>query len=232
MQNANIKIEEKVKGISFRLVIVLAIFTIILLLFLFITNKFVLQEGGTIIDEKVFYFLAGYTSPGTTSVMNFLTFFGSTDFLFPAYAFLALFYIIFRKNTRRSLNITAIGLGSLLLMLSIKSIFKRHRPPNPLLAAAKGFSYPSGHSTSAFTFCGILIYILWESKIRKVWKWTGTITLLIFAGLIAISRVYLHVHYASDVLAGFCLSVLWLTICIFVLRRINNSGKVDKNVKG
>ncbi len=229
MQNAPDKTGEKVKGISIRLVIVLAIFIVILLLFLFITDEFVL-EGGNEIDAKVFQQIEPYTSPTITAIMNFFTFFGSTDFLFPAYTLLALFYIVFKKNTRRSLNITAIGLSSVLLMLLIKNIFKRNRPPDPLVAA-KGFSYPSGHSTSAFTFCGILIYILWESQVKKVWKWIGTVALLLFAAIVAFSRVYLHVHYASDVLAGFCLSFLWLTICIFVLKRINNRGKVDKSVK-
>lgn len=229
MQDNATKTKEKVKGISLRLVVVLAIFAVILLLFLFITDEFVL-EGGSNIDAKVFHFLEGYISPGTTSVMNVLTFFGSTKFLFPAYILLALFYI-FKKNTRRSLNITAIGLSSIGLLLLIKNIFKRHRPPHPLIPDVKGFSYPSGHSTSAFTFCGILIYILWESEASNIWKWIGTIALLLFAALIALSRVYLHVHYASDVLAGFCLSFLWLTICIFILKRINNSGKVDKQIK-
>lgn len=228
MQNGTSETGEKVKGLSVRLVIVLAIFTVILLLFLFITGEFVLK-GGNSIDEKVFKQFDRYTSPAMTAVMNFFTFFGSTDFLFPAYILLALFYIIFKKNTRRSLNITAIGLSNVLLMLLIKNIFRRHRPPHPLVAA-KGFSYPSGHSTSVFTFCGILIYILWESRVSKAWKWIGTIVLLLFAGIVALSRVYLHVHYASDVLAGFCLSFLWLTICLFVLRKISKSGKVDKNV--
>lgn len=230
MQTYVTKTAEKVKGISVRLIIVLAIFTLILLLFVFITKEFVLEEGGNHIDVEVFEFLKAYISPGTTNVMNFFTFFGSTHFLFPAYILLALFYV-FKKNTRQSLNIAAIGLSSIGLLVLLKNIFKRHRPADPLIAAAKGFSYPSGHSTSAFTFCGIIIYILWESRAGKVWKWIGTIALLLFAGFIALSRVYLHVHYASDVLAGFCLSFLWLTICIFILKRINNSGKVDKNVK-
>jgi membrane-associated phospholipid phosphatase len=217
---------ENVKGISVRLIIVLAIFAIILLLFLFITDEFVL-EGENSIDLSVFQFLQTYTTPGTTSVMNILTFFGSINFLFPAYILLAL-YCILKKNTRRFLNITAIGLTSMGLLLLIKNIFKRHRPPHALIAEVKGFSYPSGHSTSAFTFCGILIYILWQSRVGKVWKWIGTVALFLLASVIALSRVYLHVHYASDVLAGFCLSLLWLTVSIFVLKRVNNSGEVDK----
>lgn len=226
MQNDATKTAEKVKSISVRLIIVLAIFAVVLLLFLFITKEFVLEKEGNTIDLKVFRLLGKITSPGVTGVMNFFTFFGSTNFLFPAYVILVLFYIV-KKNSRRSLNIAAVGLSSIGLLTLLKNIFRRHRPSDPLAAAAHGFSYPSGHSTSAFTFCGILIYILWESAVSKLWKWTGTIALLLFAGLIAISRVYLHVHYASDVLAGFCLSFLWLTICIFVLGKINNSGKID-----
>lgn len=210
---------EKVKGISLRLLIVLAIFAVILLLFVFITDEVVL-ENETHFDNMVFQLLQHYTSTGTTAKMIFFTFFGSTKFLFPAYSFLLLYFLIFKRNTLRSFNIAAIGLGSTGLLFLLKNIFKRHRPPHPLIANVKGFSFPSGHSFSAFTFCGLLIYILWETQISIFWKWIGSFVLFVFASMIAASRVYLHVHYASDVIAGFCLSVLWLTISIFVLHNL------------
>lgn len=221
------QVSEKVKGISLRLVIVLAIFTVILLLFIFITNEIVL-ENERYFDNTVFLFFADYTSTGTTGKMIFLTFFGSSKFLFPAYSLLVLYFLIFKRSTLRSFNIAAIGLGSIALLFLLKNIFKRHRPPHPLLADVKGFSFPSGHSFSAFTFCGLLIYILWESQISIYLKWIGSIALIVFAAMIAVSRVYLHVHYASDVVAGFCLSVLWLTICIFVLDTIEANKKIGK----
>src|SRR4051812_28018483 len=124
MENNVEQTKEKVKGISVRLVVVLAIFASVLMLFLFLTDEFVL-EGETGFDTKVFNLLQHYTNDSTTAVMNFLTFFGSTKFLFPAYAALVLFYIFYRKNSRRSFNIVAIGLSSILLLLFIKSIFKR-----------------------------------------------------------------------------------------------------------
>lgn len=219
---------KKVKGISLRLVIVLAIFMIILLLFIFITDEIVLEKESRF-DDAVFKFLSGYTTAAVTGKMVFLTFFGSQKFLFPAYCTLVLYFLFFKKNTLRSFNIAAIGLGSVALLFLIKDIFKRHRPLNPLLANVKGFSYPSGHSFSAFTFCGLLIYILWETRVSNVVKWLGTFALIIFAALIATSRVYLHVHYASDVVAGFCLSVLWLTICIFALQKVEKEKRLKKN---
>lgn len=218
---------QKVKGISLRLIVVLAIFAVILLLFLFITDEIVLEKE-TGFDNRVFQFLHSYTTPALTDKMILFTFFGSMKFLFPAYCALVLFFL-FKKNTLRSFNIAAIGISSVALLFLIKDIFKRHRPLDPLLADVKGFSYPSGHSFSAFTFCGLLIYILWEFKINNWLKWIGTVIFFFFAALIATSRVYLHVHYASDVVAGFCLSILWLTICIFVLHKIEKEYRLNKN---
>lgn len=220
---------EKVKGVSSRLVIVLVLFAIILSLFLFITDEIVLEKE-TSFDNNVFQYLRPYTTVAITGIMIFLTFFGSMKFLFPAYCLLVLYFLLFKKNTLRSFNIAAIGLSSVALLFLIKDIFKRHRPVDPLLANVRGFSYPSGHSFSAFTFCGLLIYILWETQINMLWKWIVTFVLFVFAALIATSRVYLHVHYASDVIAGFFLSILWLTICIFVLNKIEtNRGRKIRN---
>lgn len=212
------KTSRKIKGVSIRLLIVLAIFTIILLVFFLITDEIVL-ENETGFDNIVFNFLQHYTKSSVTNKMIFLTYFGSQKFLFPAYTLLALYFLFFRKNTIRSFNVAAIGLSSVGLLFIIKNIFKRHRPTHPLLHNVGGFSFPSGHSFSAFTFCGLLIYILWETELSIIWKWAGTFLLFFFAASIALSRVYLHVHYASDVVAGFCLSALWLTICFFVLNR-------------
>ena len=228
MSNKTAQTLQKVKGVSLRLLIALAVFGAILLLLLYITDEIVLEnESG--FDNRVFQFLRGYTSPAVTATMIFFTFFGSMKFLFPAYCILVLYFLFYKKNKLRSFNIAAIGISSIAILFLIKDIFKRHRPSDPLIANVKGFSFPSGHSTSAFTFFGLLIYIIWESQVSRWLKWVASIALFFFAVLIAASRVYLHVHYASDVVAGFCLAVLWLTICIFVLHRIENEKRLKKN---
>jgi len=216
---------EKVKGISTRVIIVLAILAVFVAALYFLTNEIVL-EGETAFDDTAYAFFQKFQTPQVTSVMIFLTFFGSIKFLLPAYVLLSLYFIFFKKNNSRSFNIAAIGISSGLLLKLIKNIFQRHRPTHPLIANVAGYSYPSGHSFSSFTLAGVVMYILWGSRIKTIWKYLGTVLLFIYAVIVAGSRVYLHVHYASDVLAGFCLSFVWLTLCIFVLKRINRNGKV------
>jgi len=228
MKNETIEAKEKVKGISLRLMIVWSITALLVFILYFLTHQLVLDKEGAF-DMTVYEFLAGYTNSGNTKVFTFLTFFGSTKFLLPAYILLALYYIIFKKNNIRSFNIIAIGITSIALLYAVKGIFKRPRPPHPLIENVSGFSYPSGHSFSAFTFCGILIYILWQSQLSKTWKYMGTVVLFLFAASVALSRVYLHVHYASDVIAGFCLGALWLALCIYILRRVNKEGELKKD---
>lgn len=228
MQRETVETEEKVKGISLRVLVVLGISAIFLLVLFFLTNEIVL-ENETGFDLSVFRFLDRFRSPGTTSVLTFFTFFGSINFLLPAYILLSLYFIFFKKNNARSFNVAAIGLSSGLLLRVIKHIFQRHRPPHPLIANVNGFSFPSGHSFSSFTFVGVLIYMLWESKVDLAWKCAGTFVLFILAAIIAFSRVYLQVHYASDVIAGFCLSFIWLALCIYVLEKINKKLGVTKN---
>lgn len=227
MENVTNDTGEKVKGISIRVLVVLAISAVFIFVLFFLTNEIVL-ENETSFDLSAFSFLDQFRSPLATKLLIFFTFFGSINFLLPAYIILSLYFIFFKKNNIRSFNIAAIGLTSGLLLQFVKNIFQRHRPPNPLISNVNGFSFPSGHSFSSFTFVGVIIYMLWESKAATGWKLAGTTVLFLLAAIIAFSRVYLHVHYASDVIAGFCLSFVWLVLCIFILRRINRDGKISK----
>jgi membrane-associated phospholipid phosphatase len=228
MQNEPAVTKEEVKGISIRVLVVLSITAVFLLVLFFLTNKVVLQNQ-TSFDFSVFRFLDRYRSNGVTQVLIFFTFFGSLNFLLPAYILLSLYFVFYKKNNYKSFNITAIGLSSGLLLYLIKNIFQRDRPPNPLIANVSGFSFPSGHSFSSFTFAGIIIYMLWKSERDLVWKCTGTAFLFILATIIAFSRVYLQVHYASDVIAGFCLSFVWLALCIFILDKFRPETKTTRN---
>jgi undecaprenyl-diphosphatase len=213
-------IQKKVKEFSFRFLIVLGIFLLALILFILIADEFVLQKE-TGLDSIVFRALSGITGRSTTEVMLFITFFGSPYFLLTAYILLVGYYLIFRKNTKLSLDVAAIGIISSILLFSLKSFFHRLRPLDPIVKPVKGFSFPSGHSFSSFTFFGLLIYIIWQYRFSKLWKWILTILFFLFACLIAFSRVYLHVHYASDVVAGFFLSLTFLSFSLWILNRRN-----------
>ena len=102
-------------------------------------------------------------------------------------------------------------------------MFNRPRPLIPLLEPAMGLSFPSGHAMSSVTFYGLLIYFIWKQKERNKLLRMGLISLLIVIILvIGISRIYLRVHYASDVIAGFCVGIIWLTTAIFTIDKIQD----------
>lgn len=97
------------------------------------------------------------------------------------------------------------------VVYGLKALFQRARP-EPIFASL-GYSFPSGHSFAAVTIYGFLAYWLTHSGFgpRRLWIWIGAVWLI---GLIGFSRIYLGVHYASDVLAGFAAGWPWLWGCL------------------
>lgn len=215
--------KEKAKGISLRLILVAGIFLAALAVFLFIADEIVLENENSL-DVWAFQKLAGITSSAMTSLMTGITFFGSSYFLLPAYIILSLYFLLLKKNRKLSLDVISVGITSTIILFSLKAIFHRHRPLDPLVQKVNGFSFPSGHSFSSFTFFGLLIYILWNTKMNAAWRWVLSLFFFLFAAAIALSRVYLHVHYASDVIAGFCLCLVWLTVSFWALQKIKRKA--------
>jgi undecaprenyl-diphosphatase len=214
------QVKKKTKWVTVKLLVVVALFLLTLFIFWMIADEIVLEHESRF-DSFIFKKLALINSPEVTRIMLLFTFLGSSYFLLPCYILLTSYYLFFKKNSSLTLNVCAIGLSSTGLLFLIKDIFRRPRPLDPLLHSVAGFSFPSGHSFSAFTFFGLIAYILWQTTIKKKWKWILSGLCLLLAICIATSRVYLHVHYASDVVAGFCLSMVWLIISLFVLNKID-----------
>jgi undecaprenyl-diphosphatase len=219
------EIKKKAKGISIRFLIVAAAFLLALLIFGFIADEMVLENENRL-DTLAFEELARITNPSMTSVMLFITFFGSSYFLFPAYILLILFFLLFKKNRKLSLDVASVGITSTIILFSLKAIFHRHRPLDPLVHTVNGFSFPSGHSFSSFTFFGLLIFILWNHEMNKPLRWIMSFIFFLFACAIAFSRVYLHVHFASDVIAGLCLCIVWLGVSLWVLKKFDKKATV------
>ena len=226
MSTQTMKSTKKLKGLSKRILLLILFFATVCFLLYYITDEIVLENEGTF-DAKVFAFFDFKHRPELRSIMLFFTFFGSSNFLLPAYLLLGVFYFFKIEDKQRSLNIAAVGLTSAGLLHGLKFIFRRARPEEQMLKNVAGYSYPSGHSFSSFTFCGLLIFLIWMSdKISKPVKWILSILLFVFASMVALSRVYFHVHYPTDVIAGFLLSIVWLTICYYLLERWNTMQKL------
>jgi undecaprenyl-diphosphatase len=143
---------------------------------------------------------------------------GTHLFLIPANLILIFYFLLVKKQTWFSIRVITIAISSLGLMLLLKQLFQRKRPLSPLLKAAKGLSFPSGHAIMAVTFYGVLIYILQHSITIDWLKWSVTFLVIVLIISIGLSRIYLRVHYASDVAAGFIIGLLWLLISLAILK--------------
>jgi membrane-associated phospholipid phosphatase len=130
-------------------------------------------------------------------------------------------YFLFIKRHRwYSITVPVVSIGGVSLMFILKNIFGRPRPDNPLLRTVSGLSFPSGHALVSMAFYGLLIYLVWHNVANKVWKWILIVLLIMLILIIGMSRIYLRVHYASDVAAGLALGLIWLVLSIYVVRRI------------
>ncbi len=94
----------------------------------------------------------------------------------------------------------------------LKLIIQRPRPEGFSLAAETGFSFPSGHSMAAMAFFGLLVWMVWRYEPDRAKRIACCLAFSFIIIMVGISRIYLGVHYASDVVAGFCVSLAWLTI--------------------
>ena len=218
--------------ISIELIVVLVLFFIALITFIRITRT-IFFENKDEIDQKVFDFLSLYVSNVNTNIMEFFTFLGNQYFLIPANLLLLAYYLFIKKHRWYSIKIPTIAISTTAMLFLLKTLFNRPRPLIPLVKEAKGLSFPSGHAMISFTFYGLLIYIVWQTALKKWIKWLLTILLLLLIFTIGLSRIYLRVHYASDVIAGFCIGFIWLVISIWVLNIIEkySKRKVDPAVQ-
>ena len=110
---------------------------------------------------------------------------------------------------------------------ALKRIVQRPRPTEYRLIEENGYSFPSGHSMVSAAFYGFFIYLIFKNVKNKYIKW-GSITLLsILIILIGTSRIYLGVHYTSDVLAGFVISISYLVIFTSIVNDYLDAPKDD-----
>ncbi len=210
--------------LSAEMIIILLVFVAALVAFVFITrNVFILKDED--FDHKVFQYLEPHVTADRNAIMLFLTFLGTHLFLIPANILLIIYFLFIRKHRWYSIKVPVIALSSLALMVILKNVFGRHRPDIPLLKHASGLSFPSGHALMSVTFYGLIIHIVWKSKLKVSIKWAMIISLILLILVIGFTRIYLRVHYPSDVFAGFATGFLWLVTSIWIVGKIEKYSK-------
>jgi undecaprenyl-diphosphatase len=193
----------------------LSVFAAVIAVLVFLVRKPMRRYKS--IDMAIFDKIKPSVNPDRNVVMLFFTFLGKHQFLIPANLILIFYFLFVARQTWFSIRILTISLSSLLLMLLLKRLFQRKRPLSPLLKAARGLSFPSGHAIMSVTFYGLLAYMLQLSINDDFIKYLVTLLIIILIGVIGYSRIYLRVHYASDVIAGFLIGFLWLVISLSVI---------------
>lgn len=167
-------------------------------------------------DVIGYAFISKYLISDTlTPIVKIITQFGNIIFLF----LITIGILLVIKNKKIGISIL-LNLGLItILNLFIKNSLQRPRPTELNIIQESGYSFPSGHSMISMAFYGYLIYLLYKYVKNKYVKWSLITILSILILLIGFSRIYLGVHYASDVLAGFLLSISYLIIYISITKK-------------
>ena len=170
----------------------------------------ILVWGGSPIDGPVYGAVSHFAGPGLTKVVTAITHLGGPAVLVVLCAAATLLF--WKKWGWQPAAVNAGTLVAVALCNKIiKHLVERPRPALEWLVEESGFSFPSGHSSGAVAFYGLLIlFVLNRMEGKKRFWISGLLGLLILC--IGLSRVYVGVHYASDVLAGWCEGVVWLSV--------------------
>lgn len=173
------------------------------------------------LDIKIYDFIISFKNDINTSLFKTITFLGSIKFISLICITFALLTLI--KKDKSYLLIILVTLVSSTVNLIIKNIIRRDRPDKiNWLITESNYSFPSGHSMTATVLYGFLAYLIYKSNLNKNVKTIILIMILLLILLIGISRIYLGVHYTSDVIGGF----LWGSTLLILITRLTKKGKI------
>ena len=126
-------------------------------------------------------------------------------------------YLAYKREIVRLLILGGSMVGSAGLAFMIKSLIERPRPQLwQHLVPESGFSFISGHATMSMTLAAAIVAILWRTK----WRWPAIIAGVLYAGWVGFSRLYLGVHYPTDILGGWIVASAWVLVVTLIIRLV------------
>lgn len=174
-------------------------------------------EGDTRLDTRLADWLHDHASPGWTTFFEAVTFLGNV----PTLGAVALASAVVLASKRRTAELQLLllaAVGTQILTLGLKLGFERERPffPDPL-ATESSYSFPSGHASVSLAVYGTLGFILARHLADRRAQIGSLAAATVLVGLIGFSRLYLGVHFLSDVIAGFSVGLAWVALCAVLL---------------
>lgn len=206
-----IMMKEKIKYLILLILILLLIFLIYFI------------KSGKIIsfDDTIYSFFASNITYKKTKFFEFISNLASWQCI----VLLCLSSFVFMKDIKKNIIISLNSINSVIINTIFKVIFARPRPLVLHLIEQDGFSFPSGHAMASMSFYGFLIYLILKSKLSIFTKTIYVFLLSIIILLVGISRIYLGVHYASDIIGGYLISVIYMCIYIFIVNKFKTKFK-------
>lgn len=184
------------------------IICVVCFLIFLILGFLVLTEKDIYLDSFVYKFISGYISNDLTRNVKYLTSLASAIVVI----IITVFTFIFFKNKKYGFFMVVDLIIITLFQFILKYSFARVRPVDINLIEESGYSFPSGHSLTAMAFYGLIIYFIHRSNLSKKSKIIYTILFSIIIFIVGLSRIYLGVHFFTDVLGGFAFSISFLII--------------------
>lgn len=195
----------------------------ILFFLIFIVTFKVVTNSRIYIDEFAYSVLVdGIRNPFVTLVMKFFTNFSNTITII--LIAIILFLVI---NDKKVALLIPINLGLITIINQLlKYLFKRPRPVGFRLIDIGGYSFPSGHAMISTAFYGLLIYIIYNRVKNYKLRVLLIILNLIVIFMVGVSRIYLGVHFCSDVIVGMSISVIYLILFVNFINRYCKFHKI------
>ena len=169
-------------------------------------------------DSVVYYFLVNNRNEVLNNFFKIITQFGSALVLI----IITILCVIFIRDKKYKILVPANLVTIAIINIVLKNFFLRPRPNELRLIEETGYSFPSGHAMASTAFYGLIIYIVHEKVENKILRNTICIMLGLLILLISISRIYVGVHYTSDVIAGTCFSIAYLILITRLIKSQND----------
>jgi len=175
------------------------------------------NDEGILFDLVLLEYIHSNINPLVLRIMKFISFIGSAYFIIPVMTIVIAYNYKRKKHYESSLLLLSTA-GSWIFNFLLKQIFHRTRPLDYFLVDQGGFSYPSGHTMVATSFYFTIAYLLtrnMKEKDKRVFYLVATIAIL----LMGISRIYLGVHWPTDILGGLLMGYIFYYLSITLVKR-------------
>jgi undecaprenyl-diphosphatase len=210
VQTATLRASSSARSASFVLLAVLCAAVFVSLLAYVMAHP-----AGSGLDAEAMDWTLAHRNGSLTRSMKLITWFGSSLVLVPVVLVASHDFWVRRSDWRPAASLVASWAGSILLYSSLKNLIGRPRPAvSVMLVKASGPAFPSGHTTVAMAVFGALAFFLTRDRSLRVraWIWASFFLVILMIGA---SRVYLGVHWLTDILGGYAVGAAWLLLVVF-----------------